>query len=132
MRETCDFRIVEEFAGMLFRESEGRKLGSGLVRKVAMATSDPRFERIGELQRRINQEYDRSFFHGWNITRSYSQNELQSAPLLRLIVTSVFEPAGEERGTRYNESTECPRCRSGGKQVSDLYLDWKRIPKGKD
>jgi hypothetical protein len=44
----------------------------------------------------------------------------------------VFEPAGEECGTQYDESSTCPRCGAGAQQVGPLFLDIKRIPKGKD
>lgn len=44
----------------------------------------------------------------------------------------MFEPAGEERGTKYDESSACPNCGAGAKQVGSLVLDLKRIPKGKD
>src|SRR6266404_8854123 len=42
MRETYEFRVVEDFAGRLFRDDEGKKLGSGIVRLVQIASDDPR------------------------------------------------------------------------------------------
>jgi hypothetical protein len=49
-----------------------------------------------------------------------------------LINTAYFEPAGEQCGTLYDEEQACPLCGSGAKQKSDLFLEWKRIPKKKD
>jgi hypothetical protein len=71
--------------------------------------------------------------------------------VFRLDVTAVLEPSGEECGTVYNESESCPYCfyskltliqgrrikqesycGVGGKQISDLILDVRKIPKGKE
>jgi hypothetical protein len=71
-------------------------------------------------------------FTAWIQRRRYSRRELDAAKLFRLRVRSIFEPAGEEFGTQYDESYACPKCGAGAKQVSDLFLKWKRIPKGKD
>lgn len=152
MREICEFRVVEEFASKLFAPNEGKRLGD-TVRKIELATDDPRFEKMGELQRETKATADRSFFHGWILQRRYSRAELAAAACFQLRVTTTFEPAGEERGTKYDESAACPHvfapemrmevsghwttipattCGVGAKQVSDLFLAWKRIPKNKD
>lgn len=152
MREVCEFRVVEEFASRLFAENEGKKLGD-TVRKVELATGDPRFRRVGELQRETIANLGRSFFHGWNIRRIYSTAELAGSVCFRLSVRTTFEPAGEECGTIYDDTAACAHvlapemqmevsgrritipattCGVGAKQVSDLFLDWKRIPKSKD
>ena len=131
MREVCDFRVVEDFAARLFAENEGKRLGDS-VRKIELTTDDPRFDRVGELQREIRATTGRSFFHGWLLRRRYTNAELAAADCFRLSVKTAFEPAGEECGTKYDESTACAKCGAGAKQVSDLFLDWKRIPKIKD
>lgn len=131
MREVCEFRVVEDFAAKLFAENEGKKLGD-TVRKVELATDDPRFDRIGQLQRETRATTGRSFFHGWILRRRYTNPELAAADCFRWSVTTAFEPAGEECGTQYDESKACPKCGAGAKQASDLFLDWKQIPKGKD
>lgn len=131
MRETCEFRVVEEFAPRLFEASEGKRLGDS-VRKIEIATDDPRFETIGRLQSETRAKTDRSFFYGWILRRRYSKAELEAATLFHLKVTSMFEPAGEECGTKYDETTACPRCGAGAKQSTPLYLPEKRIPKSKD
>jgi hypothetical protein len=132
MRETYEFRVVEDYAERLFRPDEGKRLGSGIVRLIKMSGDDPRLPKVGELRQIIDQESGRTFFHGWNIERHYTKQELNVAALFRLHVTAVFEPAGEERGTKYDESAACPRCGAGAKQVGSLVLDVKRIPKSKD
>src|SRR6266516_5769460 len=131
MREVCEFRVVEEFAPKLFAEKEGKRLGD-TVRKVELATDDPRFDRIGELQRETIAATGRSFFHGWNIRYFYSKAELAAARCFQLSVKAVFEPPGEKCGTVYDESEGCPLCRAGAEQVGPLFLNLNKIPKGKD
>lgn len=131
MRELVEFRVIEEFASRLFAPHEGKRLGTS-VRKVEIGTDDPRFQRVGELQREIKRATGRSFFLGWNVRRHYTPAELDAAASFRLKIIAVFEPAGEERGTKYDESFACPSCGSGGKQIGSLVLDLKRIPRGKD
>src|ERR1051326_412877 len=107
MREFCEFRVVEEFASKLFAPNEGKRLGD-TVRKIELATDDPRFEKVGELQRKTRATAGRSFFHGWILQRRYSRAELATAACVRLHATTAFEPAGEECGTKYDESAACP------------------------
>lgn len=131
MREIAELRIDEAFAPMLFESGEGKRLGDS-VRKIELETNTPRFKQVGALQRDLRRSIGKPFFYGWSLKRKYSKRELDSASLLHLRVTSVFEPAGEECGTKYDESTACSRCGAGATQVGPLFLDIKRIPKGKD
>lgn len=130
MREVAEFRVDENFASKLFQDNEGEKLGS--VRKIMISTSDPRFLEIGRLQKSLRRTTSRPFFYGWNIRRIYSKQEMEMASIFLLFITSLFEPAGEECGAEYDESSACPKCSSGAKQVTDLFLDLRRIPKKKD
>lgn len=130
MQEIAEFRIDEDFAARLFAEEEGVKLG--IARKIEIAVDDPRFSRIGELQREVTANANRAFFYGWRIKRTYASEELEKARSLRLVVESTFEPPGESCGTRYDDSKACPKCGSGAPQVSDLWLDLRKAPKGKD
>jgi hypothetical protein len=131
MREVAQFRIDEQFAPMLFSESEGKRLGDS-VRKVDIPTNDPRFKRIGELQTELLRSKGKPFFYGWKLTRNRPAKEVESAQIFHLRVASVFEPAGEECGTKYDETAACSKCGAGAKQEGPLLLDVKRIPKGKD
>jgi hypothetical protein len=131
MKETCEFRVVEEFAPQLFGAEEGKRLGDS-VRQIEVETNDPRFGSIGRLQLETRARTNRSFFYGWILKRSYSASELRNAACFHLLFKSTFEPAGEECGTIYEESIACPRCGAGAKQTSPLFLDVKRIPKSKD
>ena len=131
MREFAEFQVDEQFASMLFGEHEGKRLGD-FVRKVELQTSDPRYERVGELQRNLRLSKGKPFYYGWSLTYKYSPREISAALLLRLKITAVFEPAGEECGTKYDESMACPRCGAGAKQTTPLFLDVTRIPKDKD
>jgi len=131
MKEMCEFRVVEEFASRLFTSCEGKKLGDS-IRKVVVSTDDPRFQTVGRLQSEVLAECGRSFFHGWLLRRRYTKTELAKATIFRLRTNSIFEPAGEECGTTYDEETACPRCGAGAKQTSPLFLNVGRIPQRYD
>ena len=130
MRESVEFRIPEEHASRFLEPHVGKRLG-GSVRVLELAVDDPRYEQIGDLDHQLRKE-GRCFFLGWDINRRYSRKELESAELFHLYITAVFEPAGEECGTVYDDSTVCPLCGAGRTQVSDLILDLRKAPKNKD
>lgn len=111
---------------------------SNVVRRVVLSTKDPRLPRIAELQK-FWKRRGSFLFTGWIYHRRYSELELQSAECFRLGIAAVFEPAGEDCGTIYDELSGCPHifsgcqtCGVGGRQVSELFLDFRKIPKGKD
>jgi len=131
MKETCEFRIVEKHAHLLFRDDEGTRLGNS-VRKVTLRTDDPRFAKVRDMQAKLRQDLDESFFHGWWFERSYSKKEMDQAEAFHLIITRAFEPSGEECGTEYDLSKACPKCGTGRIQTSPLILEVSKIPKGKD
>lgn len=130
MQEIAEFRVDEKFASKLFAGNEGKKLGDS-IRKIELATDDSRFNRIGELQKNIMTTTDLAFFYCWDVRRHYTKDEITAAECFQLSVPAVFEPAGEECGTKYDESTACPKCGAGAAQVSDLYLDMRKIHKNK-
>jgi len=140
MQEIYEFRVQEKYASRLFAPNEGKKLGWTkqfgdkfvTVRKVELFANDPKFKRVGELEALIKKEPRGFFFAGWDIRRRYTTDEVAQAKLFLLFRIVTFEPAGEECGTQYDELSACPICKSGAKQVSPLFLDWKRIPKSKD
>jgi hypothetical protein len=68
-------------------------------------------------------------FASWEIRRRYSQEELEAAEALRVIISSAFEPVGEECGTTYDAEPACPRCGVGRKQTSQLILDVRHVPR---
>ncbi len=131
MRETCEFRIAERYANKLFAPNDGKKMGDS-VRKMELATSDPRFHKVGEFQAEIRAATGQPFFYGWRMRRYYTKNDYKKAQLYFLKIPCVFEPAGEECGTVYDESSACPKCGAGAKQTSKLCLDWRRLPSRRD
>ena len=131
MREVCEFRVLEEFFPLVFPGSEGQRI-SDSVRKVEVSTSDPLFQKVGAVQRQLKADAGKFFFAGWKLKRTYAKEELAAARAFLLSITAIFEPAGEECKTVYDESAACPQCGAGASQVSDLRLDSRRIPKQKD
>lgn len=131
MREFVEFRVPEEFASLLFAESEGTRLGDS-VRKVALATDDSRFDEVGRLQQEFRARGADRFFYGWEFDRRYSAQELAEAECFHLTIPRAFEPAGEECGTEYDESSACPECGIGAVQRSPLSLDLRKVPTSRD
>jgi len=134
MREIYEFRIPEKYADRLFDRDEGIRLGD-TVRKILLSGDDPRLPQVGKLDKAIcaqAKEPPRYFFAGWNVRYRYAKEELNAALALQLSITRTFEPAGEECGTVYDESTACPDCGAGATQTSALRLDLRKAPKNKD
>ncbi len=130
MREAVEFRIPEESARRVLRSEDGTTLG-GTVRKIKLSPSDPRLSLIRDAEADCRSRGG-AFFTSWNVTRKYSDPELDNAEVFRLSIRRVFEPAGEECGTRYSDEEACPVCGAGGRQVGDLRLDVRRLPRGVD
>ncbi|GHG86500.1 hypothetical protein [Comamonas sp. JC664] len=130
MRETIEFRIAERDARLHLEPGLGVSLG-GSIRKVVLPMGDARVQRIAQLNHAYGKRGD-AFFMSWNLRRSYTERELRSAELLNWVVRAHFEPTGSMCGTVYDASSECPHCGAGARQVSELLLDTRRIPKGKD
>lgn len=130
MHQTFEFRIDEELAQRFLGPGVGIPL-SDTLRKVLLPAEDERVQRIGEIQREYRRR-GKFFFLFSAIHRHYSKRELAAAELLVLVIRAYFEPAGEDCGTGYDESVECKHCGAGTRQVSDLILNTRRIPKGKD
>lgn len=131
MLETIEFRLVESSAHILFGTHEGRVLSS-LTRKIELSSTDPRLAEMGRIQEELLTRGGGMLFGGWIIHRAYLPEELARAQLLRLIPTCYFEPMGEQCGTVYDESTACPLCGAGRRQVSDLEFNTTKIPKRAD
>lgn len=132
MQESIELRVVNEFAGLILPDTEGRMLGGGLTRQIELPSNDPRIAQIGEIQSELARTRNRSFFHGWEYHRCYSPEELAAAELFQLRITAFFEPEGTACGTTYDESAVCPRCGAGRRLAGDLILDAGKVPKGAD
>jgi hypothetical protein len=125
VRERIELRVLEPNAAEFFDADEGESLGD-MVRKVVLDADDPRLQDIAAAQRRFRE--DSTFLYSsWDIKRTYDDGELEGAELLQLIITSFFEPFGEECGTIYDESTACPLCGAHATQISGLRLDLRKL-----
>jgi hypothetical protein len=72
------------------------------------------------------------FFTYWHIHRKYTEEEIQSAELLDLVIRSYFEPPGSMCGTEYDETAACKHCGAGAPMTTPLILNTNRAPKNKD
>lgn len=127
MKEIVEFRIIMRYAHLLFRDDEGTNLGDS-VKVVRIDKNDPRFNAIGELQKKAL-ENNTIFYSCYEYKRFYSEAEITNAKWFQMFQTRHFEPSGEECGTVYDESSACPICGSGAKQLSPLKLKRSSIPK---
>jgi hypothetical protein len=130
MKEYIEFRILERYASEFLKPNQGKRLGDS-VRLVIISTDDPLLHIVKKIELELHEKGE-YLFYGWDIFRKYTPFEIQSAELFHIDITAVFEPAGEECGTIYDEKTACAICGAGRKQVSDLILDLRKTPKGKD
>jgi hypothetical protein len=125
MREIIEFRIPEHDAQEHLDASVGVVLG-GSVRKVVVATDDPLFQHICNLDRDFRAK-NNCFYTSWNLHRRYTKTELNAAEVFNLKIKRTFEPSGEVCGTVYDESTACELCGSGAAQRTDLILDPRNL-----
>jgi len=132
MRERIEVRIPEGRAREWLAPDDGKVLGEDFpVRQVLAWDTDPVVERIRVAQRKFVAQGD-SFFYGWKIFRTYSDQELAQAELFQLVPARQFEMAGEEYGTTYNEDAACSRCGVGAPRTGPLILDCRKLRNPKD
>ena len=81
MKEFVEFRIIMEYAHLLFRDDEGTNLGD-TVKVVKIEKNDPRFNAIGELQKKARENND-LFFTCFDYRRSYTETEINNAKWFR-------------------------------------------------
>lgn len=148
MRETVVFRIPTENVVSYLPAGTGEALGYGVTR-VAVKRDDPLYSEIGRLHHAFRVQ-GKFFISGWAYHRRYSRRELNNAELFNVWPKRAFEPAGEECGTVYDETSACDHvfapgseieiggrsvaipastCGAGARQVSSLFLDGRRIPR---
>ncbi len=126
MREVIEFRIWNEYAHLLLGTDKNRNPhGITIITKDA---NDPIVEKIRVLQGQIKEKFD-DLFCLVEVKRNYTRKELDEAALLRINIKPTFEPAGEECGTEFDESSECDICGVNRKQLGPLKLDRRSIPR---
>lgn len=127
MKEYAICRIAFEHAHLLFQENEGTNLAD-TVKLIKLETIDPRFKAIGEINKQLRTENNEIFFTQIELKREYTDVEICKARFFQ-ILPFCFTMPGEDCGTKYDESTACPLCRSGAKMITPLKVRANRIPK---
>jgi hypothetical protein len=125
IRSFADNPVLSHFAA-----DEGDLVGSG-VRKIVIRGDDPRWQELIQLQRKNGEAGTSLGLSVW-VTRQYTRGEWDAAELYRMEVNALFEPAGEECGTIYDDSTACPVCGAGRARIGPLRLNLRKVPKGAD
>lgn len=138
MKEYLDIRLSEEWAQQHLDDSWGQVMSRDLpvdpatippslmTRQIIMESNDDRLAVLTDRMAKFPPRMTAIEF------RKYSAAELSEAPMLQLIIRKFVDACGEDYGTLYDESTACPRCAFGRKQMSPLRLDLAKIPKGAD
>ncbi|WP_276374121.1 hypothetical protein [Chryseolinea sp. H1M3-3] len=127
MKELHEFRIYEKYSNLLFQPDEGKK--TGIYRVIEVERDDPKFEQIRALNEKIKRDHNDFLFLYSNVKRVYTEIELRQAVLFHIELTSVFEPAGEECGTKYDEASACDICGANRRQIGPLILKKGTVPK---
>lgn len=131
MKEIFEFRINYDFATELFDINEGKDIGqlSKSIKVIRISKDDPRFHRIHLIDKNIKAKFGRAFYFGWRIIRTYSKSEINDSKLFNVKIPSVFEPSGEECGTKYSEKNSCKICGANREIEGFLVLKAETIPK---
>ena len=127
MKEIIEFRISNEYVHLLLKPGEGKRNASNTI--IHITKDDPKFEQIRGLNDQIREKNNDFFFLYSSIRREYRKKELDTTTLLHMTIKATFEPAGEEYGTVYDETTACEICGVNRKQISSLTLKKGSIPK---
>jgi len=85
--------------------------------KITLEETDPRVSKVLTL---LDQYGEERWVSRWDV---YTEDELQSAPLLILGLTGATASGGQEYGTTYDTSPACPKCGTGTRQTSALNID---------
>lgn len=128
MKEVLELRINYNYSHLLFREKEGRNIGTS-VKVIELLRDDPRYKQVPINEQEVRKKYGKPFFFAWKIKRSYSREELNAATLFHVKIKTIFEPAGEECGTLYDDTTACEICGVNRKQIGALILKRNSIPR---
>lgn len=131
MREILELRTSEEEAALYVPPDVGETLPMGHVRRLLLDVNHPLVEKL----RAIELEYraqGTTLFSMCVVKRHYTPRELRAAEYVMVGFWPFFRPTGAECGTRYDDSTACPRCGSGARQANELHLELRRIPKSRD
>lgn len=130
MKEQIELRVSDTWV-LSKIGSLGSDIGYG-VRKIVVDITDPRLDVLRSVLNARQIDTGEKAYHSAFVIRRYSKAELDQSTVYRLIIKSVFEPAGEELGTLYDYSTICAYCGAGRIQKSNLILDLKNIPRKTD
>jgi hypothetical protein len=132
VKEIYQFRIPDDLASRYLPREVGETIGNILhVRKVITTPDSEEFACIRDADRELRSKGS-FFFTSISVRRKYTRPELDGAELLTVEINAMFEPAGEECGTVYDDAASCSRCGAPRRQVSDLFLDLTSIPRSKN
>jgi hypothetical protein len=130
MRELIELRMSTEDAKRYLPPGIGEDVGHG-VHKLLLEVEDPWVEKLQSIEAEYRAR-GTTLFSTCEVRRHYTPRELLAAEYLQVSFGPFFRPTGEECGTLYDESAACPRCGAGARQVNELHLEPRRIPKSRE
>jgi hypothetical protein len=131
MRERFQVRVVDDAAQRYLDVDDvarGRRLGPGY--QYFLWSDDPLLGRLASLHAEAAKQGQLVVSYS-EVRREYDDGELDDAFGIALIPRRVFQPAGEEVGTVYDDSGICV-CGAGHARVSPLRLDLSNAPASSD
>lgn len=123
MIEVYDLRLFGRTVPKYLPAEIGETLGS--VRRVVTARGSAEFDTVTAAIARETRKAP--LLASWRVRRKYSRLELRQAKRFLLLTEKLVEPAGEECGTVYDASTECPVCHAGARQSGALFVRGKTV-----
>lgn len=127
MKELFEFRIFKD--NYHFLPQPNPAVFNGAIWILTITKDDPLFLEMFRLNTYFKDELNKPFYGIGVCNRSYLKKELDNAPLLHFFTRKQFQPAGEECGTFYDNSTACEICGAHSRQIGPLILKRKSIPK---
>jgi hypothetical protein len=129
MTETFFFCIDEEEARRVFGGNIGSPIGQTGFLRVAACRGDTVFELLRQYDQKERATGLDRLASGWDYERLYTANEILDAELVRMRVRADDYIDAASDNEVYDYSIACPYCGEGRKQISELRIDTRKLPK---
>ena len=126
MREYLEIRVDTIWRILFYPFYRGKNLGGVYLLEI---DTNSKWYKWTEFLHGVLNKIGMLLFSGWRHKRFYSKDEMRNNRCFQIYPSRFFEPDGEECGTIYDESSACPICGSGARQLSPLKLKRKTIPR---
>lgn len=129
MKEVLELRLDTELVAEHVPDL-GEPISESVTR-ILVDANGPDMTRLVDLARRLEMQGTPLLAY-WHVHRTYERGELEACELLQIEVTARTQSAGRFHGTTYDARIECPDCKYGLRQTSDLHFAESKLRTGKD